>query len=59
MNQQEKTEQQTGARDLLCKLYRDIGISALAGALEFAKRQKEKPIEQSQNPAVIREEKAA
>ncbi|WP_424031538.1 hypothetical protein [Methylocella sp.] len=62
MNQQNEAEQlapQPGARDLQSKLYREIGISAVAAALEFAKRPKAKPIEADQNPAVIRDEKAA
>ena len=62
MNQQ--NERQTarsrgGARDLQSRLYREIGISAVAAALEFAKRPKAKPIEPDENPAVIRDEKAA
>jgi hypothetical protein len=63
MNQQNEAEQPApqpgGARDLQSKLYREIGISAVAAALEFAKRPKAKPIEPDQNPAVIRDEKAA
>ena len=63
MDQQDKSEQTApqpnGPRDLLFKLYREIGISAVAAALESSKRPKAKPIEASQNPAVLREEKAA
>ena len=63
MNQQNQAQQPApqpgGARDLLSRLYRDIGISAVAAALESVKRPKAKPIEPGQNPAVLREEKAA
>ncbi|MEJ0094592.1 MAG: hypothetical protein WDN46_14505 [Methylocella sp.] len=46
-------------RDLLSRLYREIGISAVAAALESNKTQKAPQIHAGQNPAVIREEKAA
>jgi hypothetical protein len=63
MTQQDNSEQApsplSGARDLLSRLYREIGISAVAAALESNKRQKAKPIEAAENPAVLREEKAA
>ncbi len=59
INQQTNAPQPGGARDLLFKLYREIGISAVAAALEYTRRPKDKPIEPSQNPAVLREEKAA
>jgi hypothetical protein len=63
MSQQSKSEQPApqpnGPRDLLSKLYREIGISAVVAALESTKREQAKQIEQSQNPAVLREEKAA
>lgn len=48
-----------GARDLLAKLYREIGISAVAAALESSKRPAPKVEDQSRNPAVLREERAA
>ncbi len=50
---------QSGARDLLSRLYREIGISAVAAALESNKREKTKIADPSENPAVLREEKAA
>jgi hypothetical protein len=63
MNEQNTYEliapQPNGPRDLLSKLYREIGISAVVAALESSKRENVKPIEPSQNPAVLREEKAA
>ena len=62
MNEQDKPQgapQCNGPRDLLSRLYREIGISAVAAALESSKRAKAKPIEPGQNPAVLREEKAA
>jgi hypothetical protein len=63
MNQQDVSEpdlrQPNAPRDLLAKLYREIGISAVVAALESSKREKAQPIEPSQNPAVLREEKAA
>lgn len=63
MTQQIKPEQPApqanGARDLLSRLYREIGISAVAAALESTRRPKKAPVEDSKNPAVIREEKAA
>ncbi len=45
----------SGPRDLLSRLYRDIGISAVAAALE-SRRQKAKPVETAENPVVAREE---
>jgi hypothetical protein len=64
MNQQDKGQelaaaQPNGPRDLFARLYREIGISAVAAALESNKRSKAKPIEPGQNPAVLRDEKAA
>jgi hypothetical protein len=50
---------QSGPRDLLARLYREIGISAVAAALECSKRQIGKRIEPGENPAVLREEKVA
>lgn len=50
---------QNGARDLLAKLYREIGISAVAAALESNRRATVKQADPAQNPAVIRDEKAA
>lgn len=48
-----------GARDLMAKLYREIGISAVAAALESNKRPAPRTEDQSKNPAVVREERAA
>jgi hypothetical protein len=63
MNQQNAAEpvstQPHGPRDLVFRLYREIGISAVAAALESSKREKATPIEPGQNPAVLREERAA
>lgn len=62
MNEQDNPREappSNGPRDLLSRLYREIGISAVAAALESSKRPKAKPIEPGQNPAVLREEKAA
>ncbi len=50
---------QNGPRDLLSRLYREIGISAVAAALESNKTQNVPEIQAAQNPAVLREEKAA
>jgi hypothetical protein len=50
---------QSGPRDLLARLYREIGISAVAAALESSKKQKGKRVESGENPAVLREEKVA
>lgn len=58
-NPQPAPAPQSGARDLLSRLYREIGISAVAAALESNKRPKAKEIESAENPAVLREEKAA
>jgi hypothetical protein len=61
MNQQSEQSLalQNGPRDLLSRLYREIGISAVAAALESHKTPKIPQIQSSQNPAVLREEKAA
>ena len=64
MNEQDKglqqaTAQPSGPRDLLARLYREIGISAVVAALESNKRTKARPVEPGQNPAVLRDEKAA
>lgn len=48
-----------GARDLIARLYREIGISAVAAALESNKRAQKTPEDPAQNPAVLREERAA
>ena len=48
-----------GARDLIARLYREIGISAVAAALQSNKEPAPKAEDPSKNPAVMREEKAA
>jgi len=52
---------QAGARDLLARLYREIGISAVAAALEssVAKPKKAAPLRKAEIPAVLRDEEAA
>jgi hypothetical protein len=64
MSQQIKSDepaalQPNGPRDLQSRLYREIGISAVAAALESTRRPKPKQIEAALNPAVLRDEKAA
>lgn len=48
-------------RDLLARLYREIGISAVAAALESSARkpQKAPQIRTSEIPAVLRDDEAA
>ncbi len=47
-------------RDLLSKLYREIGISAVAGALEASTRKPQKPSQSPKDiPAVLRSDEAA
>ena len=47
-------------RDLLSQLYREIGISAVAGALEASARKPQKPSQNRKDiPAVLRGEEAA
>ncbi|WP_395664391.1 hypothetical protein [Methylocella sp.] len=48
-----------GARDLIARLYREIGISAVAAALQSNREPTRKVEDPSRNPAVMREEKAA
>ena len=57
--QQQATAQPNGPHELFARLYREIGISAVAAALESNKRPKAKTIEAGQNPAVLRDEQAA
>jgi hypothetical protein len=48
------------SRDLLCKLYREIGISAVAAALEATACRPEKPVQNRKDfPAVLRGDEAA
>jgi hypothetical protein len=47
-------------RDLLSKLYREIGISAVAGALEASARKPQKPNQSRKDiAAVLRSDEAA
>ncbi|MCI0467466.1 MAG: hypothetical protein L0Y57_10755 [Beijerinckiaceae bacterium] len=47
-------------RDLISKLYREIGISAVAAALEATSRKPQKPVQSRRDiPAVLRGEEAA
>jgi hypothetical protein len=47
-------------RDLISKLYREIGISAVAAALEASARKPQKPSQSRKDiPAVLRGEEAA
>jgi len=47
-------------RDLIARLYREIGISAVAAALEAGARQPQKPSQgRREIPAVLRGEEAA
>jgi hypothetical protein len=47
-------------RDLISKLYREIGISAVAAALEASARKPQKPSQSHRDvPAVLRGEEAA
>lgn len=53
---QEPVVRQARPADLLSKLYRDIGISAVAGALESSARRPKKPtpIRAADVPAILR-----
>jgi hypothetical protein len=47
-------------RDLIARLYREIGISAVAAALEASARKPQKPSQsRTEIPAVLRGEEAA
>ena len=47
-------------RDLLSRLYREIGISAVAAALEATTRKPQKPSQKRKDiPAVLRNDEAA
>jgi len=49
-----------GARDLISRLYREIGISAVAAALEATARKPQKPVPNRKDiPAVLRGDEAA
>jgi len=49
-----------GVRDLISRLYREIGISAVAAALEATARKPQKPVPNRKDiPAVLRGDEAA
>lgn len=50
-----------GPRDLLSRLYREIGISAVAAALESSAREQKKPapVRPAEFPAFLRDDRAA
>lgn len=56
----EKSAASNGARDLISRLYREIGISAVAAALEATARKPQKPLPSRKDiPAVLRGDEAA
>ena len=55
-----ETTAASGPRDLLSRLYREIGISAVAAALEATSRKPQKPNQKRKDiPAVLRNDEAA
>jgi hypothetical protein len=52
---------ENGPRDLLSRLYREIGISAVAAALESSARKPQKAAQapRQEAPAVLRDDEAA
>ena len=49
-----------GARDLISRLYREIGISAVAAALAATARKPQKPLPSRKDiPAILRDDEAA
>lgn len=59
-NAAQKSAAPNGARDLISRLYREIGISAVAAALEATARKPQKsPPNRKDIPAVLRDEEAA
>ena len=59
-NGAQKSAAQNGPRDLISRLYREIGISAVAAALEATSRKQQKPLPNRKDiPAVLRGEEAA
>jgi hypothetical protein len=59
-NGEQKSAAPNGARDLISRLYREIGISAVAAALEATARKPQKPLPSRKDiPAVLRSEEAA
>jgi hypothetical protein len=56
----QKTAASNGPRDLISRLYREIGISAVAAALEATARKPQKPPQSRMDiPAVLRDDEAA
>ena len=56
----QKSTAPSGARDLISRLYREIGISAVAAALEATARKPQKPAPSREDiPAILRDEEAA
>lgn len=56
----EKSTAANGPRDLISRLYREIGISAVAAALEAVSRKPQKPAPSRKDiPAVLRGDEAA
>jgi hypothetical protein len=59
-NGAQKSAAPNGPRDLISRLYREIGISAVAAALEATSRKPQKPLPSRKDmPAVLRGEEAA
>jgi hypothetical protein len=63
MSVDQKVSQTSAAsrpQDLLAKLYREIGISAVAAVLEVSRRKTQKPSQKRTDiPAVLRKDEAA
>jgi len=59
-NVAQKSAAPNGPRDLISRLYREIGISAVAAALEAIARKPQKPLPSRKDlPAVLRGDEAA
>ena len=59
-NAAQKSAAPAGARDLISRLYREIGISAVAAALEATARKPKKAVPSCKDvPAVLRDDEAA
>jgi len=59
-NVAQKSAAPNGSRDLISRLYREIGISAVAAALEAIARKPQKPLPSCKDlPAVLRGDEAA
>jgi hypothetical protein len=61
MTASQTTTPANGPRDLLSRLYREIGISAVAAALESSARETKKsaPVRPPEFPAFLRDDRAA